>query len=297
MGINGLSFSLLRVGLSATAQGEWLAWDAWLEILNQIAAGQTAVSPLSFTDFEQLGRWFFWGAIILFVVVIGFWLVMTWAEAGIITAVDDLAAGQPVTLSQAMRWGGRWLKTFVAIDAIVFFPWFVLALLIMLLVTAVLLGGAFVSLQQADLQSVLRIFGVGAICLLPLLCLLPLVSLASVYYRLLAFREAALRRVGARQAVRQTWRRLRQHLGTLLLLGLLVWGLQYLLNWGFSALSLPLYGLAAIPATMDLSLVGILALAASLAGALVVAFLKGVVYTFTAAVWTLAYRDLIHQEQ
>lgn len=289
LGLGSISGGVARAFLGATV---WPRWQRWL-------AQPEALLPVPDLRMVQVERFVLWSMLILFLVVIGFWLVVTVAEGSLISAVLDLEEGRPVTLAGALAKGVGWLGRFIAIDTVVFFPLFLLLLLLMVLAVVWLLGTVWLSLREGTVASLAGILLLGVVCLLPLLCLILPLNFLTVIYRTLAFRHTAVTGTGIRISIRQTWHVIRHNAGTLLVLVILLWGLQYLLNLGLNLFIIPSTIVAAVSALTAFNGDSVLA-AARLAPiamgavvALLVIWLQALAHAFTATVWTLAYEEML----
>lgn len=153
---------------------------------------------------------------------------------------------------------------------------------------------AYLTLQtEATATTAVTIYVVGWLCVLGLGCCIPPLTLVLIWYRTLAFRDAAILGHGVREAMQHTRQVIRQRWGELLALTVILVGLSYILNWLLGFLTLPVLALTAVPLTAgSSSLAGILATGLNVLLSLLVALLKGVVHAFTAVAWTLAYREL-----
>lgn len=289
MGLNGLMFSLARLFLRPLLPNQWFDLNYWLSLVQ----GNAALPALNLEP-GQLGRYFLGGSILLFVYVVLFWLVVTVAEGAIIGATIEEAAGRSARLGQAVNLGTGYLPRFAAIDAAVFLPPFVLMLVMLAVALADTAFLAYLALQtNADANTVVTVFVLGWLCVLALGCCLPPLTMGAIWYRALAFRDAAVLDHGVRQAMRHTRQVIRASLGPLLALTVFLYGLSYLLGWLSGLLTIPVLALTAVPlATGFSSIGGFVAGTLHLLIALLVAFLKGLVYAFTAVAWTLAYRQL-----
>lgn len=284
LGINGLAFSLMRVFARAWLPAQWLDMAYWLELLSTDPA---TLMSWPMPDLAVVSRYAGVGIVALFVYVIGFWLVVTVAEGGVITAVLAERNGQSVTFGGALRGGFGLLGRFAGIDAAVFLPWFVVALLAMLLALAVMVATLAIATQDVAVQWVVTFYVVGLLCVVPLGCLLLPLGMASTWYRNLAFRDAAVLHHGVRVAVRHTWVVVRAHLGDVLVLTALLLGVGYVVRYAVGFLSVPLLALTAVALLSGplLTLLNVLV-------TLLIALLKGMVLVFTAVAWTLAYWEI-----
>ena len=280
LGISDLTATIGRVLLGPLIQDVYANSEAWfLDFVN----GQLP-NPDQFQQFAvQLIGWTL-GLSAIFLVV---WLIVTWADASLITAVST-----NTTFSTSLKTGARLIKRFVAIDALVFLPWFLLALLIMLLFGGVIIGSGLIAVQGGE-NTAVTIFLIGLACVVPLSCLLIPLSYASLIFRLLAFRDAALQNRKAREAIRCTWGNGRKHLGTILILLILIVGgvslINLLLNWG----AVPLSALLTIAQTAGiLSVSGLGAILITCVFLLIILLLKAILHALSATIWTLAYQKL-----
>lgn len=221
---------------------------------------------------------FLWG--------IGFWLVATVGEAGLITAVSHLHRHQPITWQQALQKGYHLLGRFVAIDTVVFFPWFVVALTAALVIIGMLLGTGFLAYQQSSIQAVAGLNLAGLACLVPLLCLLAPVGYLTLVFRTLAFRDSAVLQMGVRASIRHTWHLIRRRLGDVLMVTLAVWGADLLFGLLFNLIVWPItavsayFSLAFLPSLLDLLLI-----------------LPQVIWqTLIATFWTVAFLEIMNYE-
>lgn len=290
MGVNGLVFSLLRPFLRAAIPPEWLSLYAWME---KLQSGSFQLPALNLTTAE-LWRYILLGSVGLFVYVVLFWVIVTVAEGALIGAAIEESAARPSRLAHSIRLGLGYLPRFAAIDAAVFLPIFLLALLMMAVALADTLFLAYLTLEtEATATTAVTVYALGWICVLGLGCCIPPLTLILIWYRTLAFRDAAILGHGVRESLRHTRQVIRRHFGELLALAVLLYGLSYVLGWLFSLLTLPVLALTAVPlAAGSSSLAGILAAGLNVLLSLLVALLKGVVHAFTAVAWTLAYREL-----
>lgn len=290
MGINGLVVGLARPFLRTTVPEQWLSLEYWLEM---VQSGTFQLPTMNLTTAE-LWRYVLWGSLALFVYVVLFWVIVTVAEGAIIGAAQEEAEARPSHLGRSVRLGIGYLPRFAAIDAAVFLPIFLLLLLMMMVALADTAVIAYLTLQtQTETSTVITIYALGWLCVLALGCCIPPLTIVLVWYRTLAFRDAAILGHGVREALRHTRQIIRQHFGELLALAVLLYGLSYVLGWLFSLLTLPVLALTAAPlAAGTTSPLGFVAAVTNLLLSLLVALLKGMVHAFTAVAWTLAYREL-----
>jgi len=277
--LNGvlLNTGRLLFGTELPALGrELLAWQQRPDI--------TAM-PLDIDLTPQLiGQVTFWSIVLVFVIFIGFWLAATWAEAAVILAVKAVEADEPVGLVSALRQGYRWLGRFIAIDAIAFFPWFILALAILLLMILLTLLIGWQAVNQAEWRDLVLTMVLGALCLIPLTLLLAPVGWLTLMYRILAFRDAALLEHSARSAVRHTWQVIKRQFGLVVATLVMLWAVKTAVSWATELLFWPVVGAAALfnlPDPLTWLLNGLIFLLVTLIEAIFAAYL--------AVAWTLAY--------
>jgi hypothetical protein len=279
---------LLLYGLSGLAVGLlnfWLTFDTRLrvwgepDLLIELIMGLEPLAP------ARIWPWF--TAVLL--IAFFYWLLITFAEGGLVGAV--LAGGQQpeesLTKSVVFGWGRRLLWRFLAIDAIIFIPPFLLLLLALLIPAATLLGAAGLDPQVAsfELLAFLLLAGMGCACLL--LCLaLPLLPL-TLLWRILALRETAVRTPAIRAAIRQSLQVARRHPAEIMILALVLWGALLITHLLLSAITWPLFALLA---TLPVSLSAPLGLLLTLLRAIP----QAIVQTYFIIVWTLGYIELIN---
>ena len=286
-GLNGLLFELVRLFFGAQLAAQFSSLLAW--------AQQPQPAPLpSNLDFTQteLGQYFFGFVILLFVQFIGFWMIATIAEASIVHTVSNLEENEATRFGKALRAGLRLLGRFLAIDAAVFFPWFLLALTVMLLMIVVILAIGYLGLNNADLEQIFTVLIIATLCFIPLLLLLLPLAWVSFVYRTLAFRDAVVLNHSIRQSIKHTWAVVRANLGTAVLVTLLMMAVKSIGNWIVSLLSLPVYaGLAYLGGE------SILGHVMGVGVALITAVISGVVYAYVATAWTITYKTWVDNSQ
>lgn len=297
----------LGMSLSSLFGTGWRLWLAQLVTLDfaQLTDLQSVESLLFSGEIAQMQQLLLRGLLLGFGQFVLVWLVALSAEAGLIAAairsqsLQDATTvavshhtHQSISLRQTIRWGRRWLGRFLAIDLIVFLPWFLVALIMfgIILVLAVILA-SFAASQTAT-GTILATMGLGLTCLLGLAGLLLPVGMASFWFRLLAFREAVLQDSSPRTAVRQTWRRIRQNLGEVFVLIVVLWGGQTLLLGVLNFVTSPLLTWLTQFTVSDTIALKLAAIVATLLVTLLVWSLRGLVTAVVTIAWTLAYQDL-----
>lgn len=290
MGINSLVFSLVRPFLRGLLPDQWFEIDYWLNI---VQTGNLPAADFAL-NIDRLGTYLLGGSIGLFIYVVIFWVVVTVSEGAIIGSANEYTQSRPSTFSRALRLGLGYLKRFAAIDAAVFLPLFLWLLFMLVIALINTIGIAYLSLQTAtETNTIVGVYVVGWLCVLALGCLIIPITFVSVWFRTLAFRDAAILNHGVRESIRHTRQVIKQNFGVILVMTIILYGLSYLLGWLLSFLSLPLAALTAVPLATGLSSIsGMMAAGANLLISLLLALLKGVLHAFTAVAWTLTYRRL-----
>ncbi|MCA9969122.1 MAG: hypothetical protein KC425_02850, partial [Anaerolineales bacterium] len=199
--------------------------DLWAEALPRLDVSQITMGSLA------------WGTLFVLGLLLVGWLLFAWAEAALIHAVLADAAGEPGALRRDLWQGARWLGRFVAIDALVFLPLFLLLLALLLLVGGAVVVAGVSAVRGGGPAALLAALGVAGLCALPLLCVALPLSVATAVFRGLAFRETAVSGIGARGSIRAAWRLLRAQWPAFLLLTALLLGAPYALRLASTALT------------------------------------------------------------
>lgn len=270
-------------------------WRVWLaEVIafdfTQLTNLQSVESLLFRSELVQMQQLLLRGLLLAFGQFVLVWLVALVAEAGLITAVSHQE--QPLTLRQTFRWGQQWLKRFLAIDLLVFFPWFLIALAMFLVVLILSLVLASFATSEVSAGTVFATTGLGLACMIGLAGLLLPVGMVSLWYRLLAFREAVLHEVSPRTAVRQTWQRIRQNFGDIFVLIIVLWGGQTLVLGVLGFFTSPLLTWLTPLTNSDTMALQAVAWLALLALTLLVWLVRGIITALVAIAWTIAYQNL-----
>lgn len=283
----------LGMSLSSLFGTGWRLWLAQVIALDfaQLTNLQSVESLLFSSELAQMQQLLLRGLLLAFGQFVLVWLVALLAEAGLITAVSHQAT-EPVSLSRTVSWGRQWLGQFLAIDLLVFFPWFLIALAMLIVVLVLSLVLASFATSDAGAGAVFATIGLGLACIIGLAGLLLPVGMVSLWYRLLAFREAVLQDVSPRTAVRQTWRRIRHNLGDIFVLIVVLWGGQTLLLGVLNIVTSPLLTWLTPLTNSDTMALQAVAWLAVLALTLLAWLVRGITMVFVGIAWTLAYQDL-----
>jgi hypothetical protein len=273
-------------GLGAGLFNFWLAFDArlgWLADPDFLLELLMAAEPLSI---EAFGRWLTAVLLIAFV----YWLLITFAEGGLVGAVLSVQQQETdqsgLDKTAVFRWGRRLLWRFLAIDAIIFIPPFLLLLLALLIPSATLLGAASLDSQAASFEPLLFLILVGTGCGCLLLCLaLPLLPLIMLW-RTLALRETAARTPTIRAAIKQSLQTARSHPAEIVILALLLWGAVLTTHFLLSALAWPFFALlTSLPVNLSAPLGLLLTVLRAIP--------QAIVQSYFIIAWTLGYIELI----
>lgn len=254
--------------------------------LTQFVDNPTGFDLESFTFIgsQQYRTWLLGGTAVFLILSLAFWLVWAVAQGSIITAALDAANERPVSWTRALNGGTALLGRFIAIDAIVFFPLFLLLLVLMLGATGALLAFGWQMVQTGSVETAVLWLTIGLACLLPLSCLiLPLGALTSIF-RTLAFRETAAHPQKVRVTIRQTWQVVKRQWGPILVVFALVYGMQMLLNLLLSGLSLPLGGVTAVASQLGRWLGWLVGVGTAVP--------LTIWYVYTAVLWTLVWDEM-----
>ncbi len=134
-------------------------------------------------------------------------------------------------------------------------------------------------------------------CLLPAVCLAVLLAVPCSLLQRLAVRACVLQGYGARRSIARAWRMLREHLGLLALIWLILLcvgiGVMLVVILPLALAAMTLITAALLTVFVSPLLFTALTLLIGLATWLLGAALTGVAETFISAVWTLTYRDLL----
>lgn len=288
----------LGMSLSSLFGTGWRVWLTQIFAFDfaQLTDIQSIESLLFSSEIAQMQQLLIRGLLLGFGQFVLVWLVALVAEAGLVTAVSQHHV-QPISLRQAVRWGQQWLRGFLAVDLLVFFPWFLIALgiLLVIIVLAVLLAGF--ATNETGAGTVLVTTGLGLTCVLGLAGLLVPVGMISLWYRLLAFRELVVQNVAPRTAVRQVWQRIRANLGDVFVLIVILWGGQSIIFGALNFVSSPLLTwLTSLTASDRIALQATSWLATGTV-TLLVWLVRGILTAFVAIAWTLAYMNLSEAEE
>jgi hypothetical protein len=276
---------LLLFSLSGAAAGLlnfWLAFNArliWLVDPDFLVERMMALESL------PADRFWPWITTVL-ILTLFYWLIITFAEGGLVGAVLSVRRQETVDKTAVFHWGRRLLWRFLAIDAIIFIPPFLLLLLALLLPSGALMATVWLEPQTTsfELLALSLLLGTFGGCLL--LCLaLPLLPL-TLLWRTLALRETAVRSPTIRTAIKQSLQTARTHPAEILILALLLWGLVLTTHFLLSAVTWPLFALlTGLPVNLSAPLGLLLTVLRAIP--------QAIVQTYFIIAWTLGYIGIV----
>ena len=260
----------------------WLDPDFWLDFL---LAGE----PLS-------PQWVGVGFTAVLVVAFSYWLLITFAEGGLVGLVLSVQQGKVVGKTAVFRWGRRLLWRFLAIDAIIFIPPFLLLFLALLIPSVAVVATVWLEPQAVSYEMLALPLLIGATCsCLLLLVALPLLPLTLVW-RTLALRQTAVSLNQAyqvyqdphtiRAAIGQSWQVARRRPVDIFILAVLLWGAVSITHILLNSLTWPLFALLApLPGSLSLPLAILLILLRTIP--------QAVVQGYFIVAWTVGYTALV----
>jgi hypothetical protein len=210
-----------------------------------------------------------------------FFFIGVLGQAGLIAGFSASDEGEAVSLSQAFKLGWEHYWTLVGIR-------------IVFAVASFLIIGAFLIFY---LVAGIATFGIGLICLLPLLCALVPLALAADVFSVLSMVAAVEEELGVFDAFRRAWNVIKENAGPVIVMGLiLVIGgavLGFILALPLTAVAVPLIAGLILQSEQAL-FTGIAISAICFVVALPVFILvNSVLTTFITGAWTTTYRRLI----
>ncbi len=212
--------------------------------------------------------------------VIGLFVLGILGQAGLISGFDLADEGHAITLSIAFRRGLHYFWKILGAQVLLW----ILALIVVLVLLA---GGALLALGT---------LGIALICLVPLACLLiPALLLFGVYVMLTQV-ALVVEELDFSAAFSRSWQVMRENVGNVILLGLILVVGGAIVGFLFSLLVLP----AALPVLTALAIGGdqvvaggiILSVVAVLILFPLLILVNGLIQTFATGAWTIAYRRM-----
>ncbi len=298
-------------------RGWQLAWNnKWLWLLGFLAAlggGSGAASNSNYqmdpsttpgTISPELAAGLTGVALLLccvgIIVGILLWLVSLASKGGLITGVAELDRGQPSSFGRAFRQGWKKLLPLVGMTLLVFAVVIVLGIILAIGFAGTLAAalGAGASMDSNALAGLLGTAGFVFLCLLCLL--IPLTLVLNLIYAF-AYRGIMLRDMPVMDSIRHGWRVVREHLGEIVLLGLLFVVVNVVIAliagtiMGLVGLSSGLFSLlmsGGEPTTTQIVTAGI----GMLATFVIFAIISAIFTAWRSATFTLAYQQWTGKE-
>jgi hypothetical protein len=231
------------------------------------------------------------------VVVFGLMLLGALGRAALTGQVQAAEDHGAVSLRDGWRTGRRCLWTVFFVRLLLGLP----SAVVTLIGALPMLGGALLLAGQERPEIVIP--GLLAVeftlfaCLLPAVCLAVLLAVPCSLLQRLAVRACVLQGYGVRQGIARAWRMLRAHPGPLALVWLILLcvgvGVMIVVILPLALAAMALVTAALLTVFVSPLLFTALALLIGLTAWLLGAAITGVAETFSSAVWTLTYRDLV----
>ncbi len=258
--------------------------------------------------------WAQYGALVIGVICLGvivsiiLWLVRLVAQAGMISAVDRIEAGEKMTFSEAFSAGVGKLGRMVGVNVVMYGPFTLFGLLAggAGLATAwTAISSAASGASQADIEAMFGGLGIFWVCVACVACLIvPLVLFVTVIYPF-AQRGAILQDLGVIESIRHGWQVVKVNAGDVVLLIVLfiVLGIVFGLATFIVLLPLALVSLAPGIASMVMSggsfdAGNILLLAGGgICIGLVGAAVNSIMVAFRSTAVTLAYQEFTNKKE
>ena len=232
---------------------------------------------------------------IAFIVGILLWLVSLASKGGLITAVAELDREQPSSFGRAFRQGWKKLLPLVGMTLLLFAVVIILAI-IMGVGFAGTIAAAVAAGTSGGSDALTGILGTAGFVFLCLLCLIiPLTLVLNLIYAF-AYRGIMLRDMPVMDSIRHGWRVVREHLGEIVLLGLLFVVVNVVIAliagtiMGLVGLSSGLFSLlmsGGEPTTTQIVTAGI----GMLATFVIFAIISAIFTAWRSATFTLAYQQ------
>jgi hypothetical protein len=241
---------------------------------------------------------------IFMVIGLMLWLLSVAARGGLVAAVDRLDNGETMTLGEAFGAGTRVIWRVIGIYLLVYLPVILLSVLAGIVIAVGIGGtaalGAFSSNPEALLTGGLgATIGLMVLCLCLLLCIMIPVLIVLAYVAEFGIRAAVVDDMRMMDSIRQGWRVIRENLGPVILLAVLMFVISLMVGMALGVIMLPFAAILITPMMLTMGTGNSMdpfSLAWLIGGSLCLgifgAALMSVVQTWVSAVWTLAYKEL-----
>jgi hypothetical protein len=227
------------------------------------------------------------------------WLVRLVAEAGLVDAVNKIEDGRKSSFGEALSGGAAVLLRMVGLKILLALP-IILIVGVVLVFGAVLFGATAATAvgdPSGSATPFLGAIGLVLACLIPLLCIIFVLALVIAGIDLFAVRGLVIHNMGVIEAIRHGWATLRNNLGEIIVVALILFVVGLLFGLGVGLVLVPFGLIFAAPTFLSLMAGGELnlgVLATTGAGllclGLVGAILNAIWVAYQSTTFTLAYR-------
>lgn len=241
---------------------------------------------------------------ILMIVGLVLWLISVAARGGLVAAVDHLDNGETMTLGEAFGAGTRVIWRVIGIYLLIYLPVLLVSALVGVLLVVGIGGtaalGAFSSNPEALLTGGLgATIGLMVLCFCLLLCVMIPVLIVLAYVAEFGLRAAIVDDMRVVDSIRQGWRVIRQNLGEVILLAVLMFVISLMAGFAIGIVMIPFAAILITPMMLSLGREGTMTslnvawlIGGSICLSIFGAALMSVLQTWVSAVWTLAYKEL-----
>ncbi len=230
------------------------------------------------------------------------WVLSVIARGGLIDSVNRIDDGEKVTLGEAFSAGVSAIWRLIGIYLLAYLPLIIISFVIAGLFI-VMIGGsvAATALMQNPEEigpAIGGSIGILAICICLFICaLIPLTMIITMVAEF-ASRSAVIQKMGIIESLRHGWQVLKNNLGPIILLGIILFVFGFVIVLVIGAIMFPLGFAVMLPIFTSLSSDGSMSgigfaymgLSAMCLGVLL-ALLMSVFQTWGSAIWTLAYKE------
>jgi hypothetical protein len=237
----------------------------------------------------------------LFLFFIAMWFVRQVAEAGMIQAVFNIEAGQPMTFGEAMSHGLDSLWRYVAVNALLkWLPGLLFGVLGLGFALAIL-GTA---VNEPNEEAILGMVGLMFACLAPLFCLYFPYSIWVTLVYPFAQRGITLHDLGVVESIQHGWRTLRTNFTPIFLLGILFVAISFVVGIVLLFIYVPILFVTFVPiifnlineetvSTSSMIIAGFGFLLIIMVGVLI----NAVLVAYRSTVFTLAYAEFMDADK
>lgn len=241
------------------------------------------------------------------VILVVLWLVRLTAQAGLISAVARIDAGEKLSFGEAFSAGISKLGRMVGINAIMYGP-FTLVGFIAAAFALATAGTAILNTlaggSTRDIEAIVGSLGFLAFCFACLACLMiPLIILVTAIYPF-AQRGAVLQDLGVTDSISHGWNIVRQNLGDVILLIVLFVVLSFVFGFVLAIVLIPFAFLALGPAIIDIvssdivrAVDVVLIVAGGICLGLLAAAINAFMVAFRSTAVTLAYQEFVKRAE